>query len=286
MAKKQVQEEVVEQEVEATETQPEQVVELSSEQQAIQDALNADDHIHALTVLKTAEGTSDKLATIIATFLALTNALGAEAPATVHALANLQSYKPEVGKKAKSAKGPKEPKEPKFNEVAELKKALAAEDDSEVRALLNNDKVSDALKVVITTYFTLAELEGIEQVVVDNAKIALVNYGRKSGRAAPTTAEDFNVEYAGNTYKTLSGAIYAAGYTKELVGEKRQRECDIAWRAARGKILKAAIGESIESDGKTYTKVAPTDSAIATERSNKKVVDSTEVKAEAEADYE
>lgn len=280
MAKKEkIQEEVVEAVETESVDQPTETVELSPEQQAIQDALNADDHIGALTALKTAEGTSDKLATIIATFLALTGALGADAPATQHALANLQSYKPEAAKKAK------EPKEPKFNEVAELKKALEVGDDA-VKALLNNDKVSDALKVVITTYFTLAELDGVEQAVVDNAKVALVNYGRKSGRSASAPVEAFNVESDGVVYTNLAAALRAHGFNNDTVtiGEKTGRSIDFAWRAVRGKLLKDGVGTY---NGKTYTKVAVTEGAIGGTRGRQKKAEDTveETTTEAE-DYE
>lgn len=271
----------VQEEVQAESVEQETAFELTIEEQAVQDALSADDHITALTDLRDSDVPSDVLKTIIGTFLALTNALGADAPATQHALTNLQNFK---SAKVKAAKGPKAPKEPKFNEVAELKKVLA-EESPNFQPLLDNDKVSDALKIAITTYTTLASLDGIEQAVVDAAKATLANFGSKGKRKASSgPTEEFNVEFDGVTYKNLAAAVYAAGYTKEL-NDKNQRECDIAWRAIRTKLLAAKIGDTVEYDGKSYTKVAPSADAIGGTRGRQKK-EETESTAEAPSQAE
>lgn len=278
-AKEAVEQEAVEQEAVEQEAVEQEVIELTAEEQAVQDALAADDHLAALSDLRDSDVPSDVLKTVISTFLALTNALGADAPATQHALSNLQNFK---SAKVKAAKGPKAPKEPKFNETAELKKVLA-EEVPNFQPLLDNDKVSDALKVAITTYTTLASLDGIEQAVVDAAFAALTNFGSKGKRKAPSgPTEEFNVEFDGVTYKNLAAAVYAAGYTKEL-NDKKQRECDVAWRAIRGKLLAAKIGESVEYDGKSYTKVAPSADAIGGTRGRQKKEESAAEASQAEA---
>lgn len=285
MAKK-TKEEVVEQEtVEQTEVeQTEEVIELTAEEQAVQDALSADDHIAALTNLRDSDVPSDVLKTVISTFLALTNALGSDAPATQHALTNLQNFKSAKVK----AKGSKAPKEPKFNEIAELKKVLA-EESPNFQPLLDNDKVSDLLKIAITTYTTLAGLDGIEQAVVDAAKETLANFGSKGRRKASSgPTEEFNVEYDGVAYKNLASAIYAAGYSKDL-NDKNQRECDVAWRAVRGKLLAAEMGAVVEYDGKSYTKIAPTADAIGSTRGRQKKEETestAEATGQAEESYE
>lgn len=288
MAKK-AKEEVQEQQEEVQTETVEQVVELTVEEQAVQDALSADDHIGALTQLRDGDVPSDVLKTVISTFLALTNALGADAPATQHALTNLQNFK---SAKVKAAKGPKAPKEPKFNEVAELKKVLA-EEAPNFQSLLDNDKVSDALKIAITTYTTLAGLDNIEQAVVDAAKEALANFGSKGKRktsSGPT--EEFNVESDGVTYKNLAAALRAHGHDNEVIdlGDgKKARRIDIAWRAVRGKLLAGELGVAIEHAGHTYTKVAPSADAIGGTRGRQKKEEAestAEATGQAEDSYE
>lgn len=259
---------------------------LTAEEQSVQDALSADDHIAALNDLRDSDVPSDVLKTIIATFLALTKALGADAPATQHALTNLQNFK---SAKVKAAKVPKAPKEPKFNEVAELKKVLA-EETPNFQSLLDNDKVSDALKVVITTYTTLSGLEGIEQAVVDAAKESLVNFGSKGKRSGSgVPKEDFNVESEGVTYKNLAAALRAHGHDNEFVevGDgKKARRIDIAWRAVRGKLLAGELGTAVDHAGHTYTKVAPTADAVGGTRGRQKKESDVETTVEAEESYE
>lgn len=285
MAKK-AKEEVVEQaEVEQQEAQ---AVELTAEEQAVQDALSADDHISALTSLRDSDVPSDTLKTIISTFLALTNALGADAPATQHALSNLQNFK---SAKVKAPKGPKAPKEPKFNEVAELKKVLA-EETPNFQPLLDNDKVSGELKIAITTYTTLAGLDGIEKSVVDAALATLANFGSKGKRKVSGPTEEFNVESDGVTYKNLAAALRAHGHDNELVdiGDgKKARRIDIAWRAVRSKLLAGELGVAVEHAGKTYTKVAPSADAIGGTRGRQKKEEAestAEAPSQAEESYE
>lgn len=256
------------------------VTPLTVEEQAVQDALSADDHLSALSALRDSDVPSDVLKTVISTFLALTKALGVDAPATQHALTNLQNFK---SAKVKAPKGPKAPKEPKFNEVAELKKVLA-EETPDFQPLLDNEKVSDALKIAITTYTTLASVEGIEQSVVDSAKAVLVSFGSKGRRSASTgTVQDFNVESEGVTYKNLAAALRAHGHDNEVIelGDgKRARRIDIAWRAVRGKLLAGELGITVEHGGHSYTKVAPSADAIGGTRGRQKKeeapVDSTD----------
>jgi hypothetical protein len=288
MAKKAREVEQEEVQAESTEAQVEQetAVELTVEEQAVQTALSADDHIEALTNLRDSDVPGDVLKTVISTFLALTNALGADAPATQHALTNLQNFK---SAKVKAAKGPKAPKEPKFNEVAELKKVLA-EESPDFQPLLDNDKVSDALKIVITTYTTLAGLESIDQAVVDTAKSALANFGSKSKRKTSGPTEEFNVESGGIIYKNLAAALRAHGHDNEVIeiGDgKKARKIDIAWRAVRGKLLAGELGTAIDHAGHTYTKVAPSADAIGGTRGRQKQaeVESTD-ETETEAEYE
>ena len=265
--------EAVEQEAVEQETVEQEVaVELTAEEQAVQDALSADDHLQALTDLRDSDVPSDVLKTIISTFLALTNALGADAPATQHALSNLQNFKSAKVKAAKGPKAPKAPKEPKFNEVAELKKVLGSE-EPDFQSLLDNDKVSDDLKVAITTYTTLASIDGIDQSVVDAAKTTLANFGSKGRRKASGPTEEFNVESEGVIYKNLAAALRAHGHSNDLVdiGDgKSARKIDIAWRAVRGKLLAGELGTEVNHAGHTYTKVAPSADAVGGTRGRQK----------------
>jgi hypothetical protein len=261
-------EEAVDQIVDAPEVEH---ITLTSEELLTFDAVHSADPLTALTEVKSAEGVSDILITVISTYIALFNALGGDAPATQHAFENVKNFKSAA---VKAPKAKKEPKAKAFNEVAALRKLIAEQGD--VKTLLDNPAVSDELKVAITAYTTLADIPGIDQAVLDHTYGQLVNFGKKGGsRVAANRAEDFNVTFEGKNYKTLSGAIYAAGYTKEL-NDKNQRFCDVAWRAARTLILKAAIGDTVESDGKSYAKIAPSDDSIGTTRTVSVSADVTE----------
>ena len=132
----------VEPEVETTaEPVVEPVVELTDEEIAIDAALKSDEPLVSLASLAAEETTDDVLKTVIGTYLALMTALGEEAPATNHALANLKSFKPAKKKKAK--------KEPKFNELKLLKSAITDDeiDFDAIKSMLDNDKVSEGLKL-------------------------------------------------------------------------------------------------------------------------------------------
>ena len=247
-----------------------EAIQMTAEEQLVYAAVNSADPLVALTDVKSTEGVSDILVTIISTYVALFNALGGDAPATQHAFENVKNFKSAA---VKAPKVKKEPKAKAFNEVAVLRKLIAEQGD--VKTLLDNPEVSDGLKVAITAYTTLADIPGIDQAVLDHTYGQLVNFGKKgSSRATPVRTEDFNVAFEGKNYKTLSGAIYAAGYTKEM-NDKNQRFCDVAWRSARNLILKAAIGDTIESDGKSYTKIAPSDDSIGTTRTVQAIAEAT-----------
>lgn len=254
------------QEAQTEQAQDEQVVELTVEQQGIKDALSADDHIAALKELQASDTTSERLGTIIATFLALTNALGADAPATKHALANLESYKPDAAKKQKA---PKAPKEPKYNELKDLQAALSAEGKiGALTALSEDTRISSGLSVALTTYLTLVNLD-VDQAVKDAALVTLSSFGKSRGsRAQSGDREVFHVQTSndGKIYTTLCGALEGQGILKTeivTVGDKQRSAQDIAWRAIRGKLL--ADGAA-EYNGVTYSKVAPSDSAIQSTR--------------------
>ena len=244
------------------------VVELTPEQVAIQAALSADDHIAALTELKGAEGTSERLSTIIATFLALTKALGEDAPATQHALANVQNYKPDAVKARKE----KANKVPAFNAVKELHLVLATNSIEALDTFAKDERVPAKLSVLVTTYTTLAKLEGIDQVVIDTAKANLASFGRKGRSGAAINREQFHIEANGVVYTTLTGALDANGLHKgdivEVDGKQRDVQ-DLAWRTVRPKLL--TDGE-FEYKGVTYKKVAPSADAVQTQRT-KKVAD-------------
>jgi len=274
---------VVQEETEAGQAEETtQEVVLTAEELAVNEALAADNHIGALTELAESELSGPILKTIIKTFIALTNALGSEAPATQHALSNLSNFKSEVVK----AKKERAKKEPKFNEVAELKKVLA-EETPNFESLMGDERVSDVLKTLITTYTTLSGIEGMDEAVVANAKANLAMHGGKGRKRAASTnpVEEFHVESEGVTYKNLAAALRAHGHDNDTIEKdgKQIRKIDLAWRAVRGPLLKDGKGEF---DGKTYTKVAPSPDAIGGTRGRqKKEVDQPETATESEADY-
>ena len=199
---------------------------------------------------------------MIATFLALSTALGADAGATKHAYKNLWNYKPEVEKVAKAKK------EPAFNERAAIKTALA---EGKLDELLKDERISADLNVAIVTYQTLANVEGLPEEVLTAAKSTLESFGSKSksGRTISGPKEAFHIEVNGVSYTNLTVALRAKGYGDKLVGEKNHREIDVVWRKCRGPLLKDG---SVELDGLTYSKVKPSESSIGAKR---KVADKT-----------
>lgn len=239
--------------------------ELLPEQKAIKDAFESDDVVVALTNIQNTEGTSEILSTMIITYIALMNALGADAPATEHAKANLLAYEPA------KVKAKKEKKEPAFNEVKELKKVLETE-VPDFSGLMSDERVSEALKIEITTFTTLADLE-VPQAVKDSAMDRLKSFGSKNKKVrGGGTAQQACYVQAGDTgliYTNLAGALRAHGYGDDLIETetgKKHRAIDIAWRATRKAILENG---TVEYDGVTYTKVEPTEDAISTARKSK-----------------
>jgi len=240
------------------------IEELTEEQQAIANALIVEDHITALKELQARS--SERLATVIATFLALSAALGDGAPATQHALANLQEYKPEIAKA---------PKEPKFNEGKELTAALVSEKSVEALSKLKDDKrVSAPLNIAITTYLTLIGIEGIGQAVIDAAKITLQNFSKKAGKSSPANREQFNVKTSdGKIYNNLTAALEGNGIHKGTIIEVNGKKHDVrdwVWRQVRPRLL--ADGVATYKDV-TYTKVEVSPNAIGSIRKAAPVVE-------------
>ena len=259
MAKAKAKEEVQETQDEQSNSKfaGEQVEEvLTEEQQKIRTALENND-VDTLKGINTVDGASNKLVVMIATYLALSTALGADAGATKHAYQNLWNYKPEVEKAAKAKK------EPAFNEKKALKDALASENvDESLVSLLGDERISSDLNIAIVTFRTLSALPDLPEEVLAAAKATLESFGSKPGKGKSSHAnrEAFHIEANGIVYTTLAGALEANGNSKtELVGEKKHRQLDIAWRATRGKILAEGVAEY---NGVTYTKVAVSDNAI------------------------
>ena len=225
-------------------------VALTEEQHLLIAALESDDVIGNLSVLKDDEGTTEKLATLITVYIALQNALGDDAGATVNARQNLVNYKPAKVKAAKKPKEPKAPKEPKFNE----RKALAEALETDSLAILEQDeRISEELKVAIITYTTLRGLD-LPEAIVDAAKAILASFGRKgkSGGGISGPRQSFGVEVNGVVYATLTSAISAQGITKAISGENKSDDADIAWRTIRPKLIKDGIANYNDA---TYSKV-------------------------------
>jgi hypothetical protein len=235
---------------EATSTEqteaPQVEVQLTDEQIALVNALDGDGN---LSELRDAEGTSESLKTLIIVYLALLTALGAEAGATLAALGNLRAYQPA---KVKAVKAPKAPKVPVFNEVKALKDALAAEEPfAELLTLVEDERISDGLKIAIQTYTTLANLP-LDQAIIDGAKDTLARFGK--GRTGTVTRTIFNIEANGVVYSTLTGAIAAQGIEKVFSTEDAKHDdAGIAWMFIRPRLLKED-GASVEYNGVVYTR--------------------------------
>ena len=259
-------------EVETPEVEAPDIEEMSYEARLIDNAFQNDDPLGALKNIIDNPETEEVFKTVIGTYLALLSALGDDSPATQHALENMKTFKPAKKKKAKKAPKPK-----KFNEVKALRDALSNEEDEDfesVKALLDHDEVSEDLKVAITTYFTLKDLEGVDEMVISSAYNNLVNFGRKR-KGAPRNRATFHVDMDGVKYANLSTAIHL-NYSDDK-NDKGQKECDIAWRLIRTALLK---GEAIELDDRTYTPVEPSDESVPVVRKKKEEV--TEEAEEAE----
>ena len=226
-------------------------VALTEEQHLLIAALESDDVIGNLSVLKDDEGTTEKLATLITVYIALQNALGDDAGATVNARQNLVNYKPA---KVKAAKKPKEPKAPKerFNERKALAEALET-DSLSTSGLIDDERISEELKNAIITYITLRSLD-LPEAIIDTAKITLAKFGRK-GTTKTQNTEAYSVEVNGVVYSTRSKAVRAQGFGTELVmvGDKERKAEDLAWRSISSQFNK---NDTAVYDNVTYTKVA------------------------------
>lgn len=225
-------------------------VALTEEQHLLIAALESDDVIGNLSVLKDDEGTTEKLATLITVYIALQNALGDDAGATINAHQNLVNYKPAKVKAAKKPKEPKAPKEPKFNERKALTEAL--ETDS-LDTLVDDIRISEELMNAIITYTTLRDLD-LPEAIVDAAKATLASFGRK-GTTRTQNTEAYSVEVNGVVYSTRSKAVRAQGFGAELVmvGDKERKAEDLVWRSISSQFNK---NDTAVYDNVTYTKVA------------------------------
>jgi hypothetical protein len=228
---------------------------LTEEQIALNVAINDG----TLSALRDAETTSGALVTLITIYMALQGAIGDEAGATVNALANLKAFQPAKVKAAKV------PKEKAFNEVKALKDAMADEHDAvaALDILVTDERISEDLKNAIITYTTLLHIDGIPQAITDGAWETLGNFGRKgkSGtRVASGPRVAFGIEVDGVVYGALTAAIKAQGITKEITGDNKSDDADIAWRTIRPKLLKDGVAEY---NGVTYTKTDAPVTAVA-----------------------
>lgn len=222
---------------------------LTEEQHLLIAALESDDVIGNLSVLKDDENTTEKLATLITVYIALQNALGDEAGATANARQNLVNYKPAKVKAAKKPKEPKAPKEPKFNERKALAEAL---ETNTLSVLEQDERISEELKNAIVTYTTLRDLGTLPEAIIDAALVALSKFGRGSKGGQGGARQSFGVEVNGVVYSTLTSAISAQGIEKVISGDNKADDADIAWRTIRPKLIKDGIANYNDA---TYTKV-------------------------------
>jgi hypothetical protein len=222
---------------------------LTEEQHLLIAALESDDVIGNLSVLKDDENTTEKLATLITVYIALQNALGDEAGATANARQNLVNYKPAKVKAAKKPKEPKAPKEPKFNERKALVEAL---ETNTLSVLEQDERISEELKNAIVTYTTLRDLGTLPEAIIDAALVTLSKFGRGSKSGQGGARQSFGVEVNGVVYSTLTSAISAQGIEKVISGDNKADDADIAWRTIRPKLIKDGIANYNDA---TYTKV-------------------------------
>ena len=244
-------------EEQATEQATEQV--LSPMQQRIKDVFDSDKVVEGLSELKQTEGLDTRLVVMLTTYLALSNALGADAPATQHAQTGLLAWEPAKTKE----KATKVVKELKFDDGKEARAVLSGEPDNVIaglQALLNHERVTDALKILITTYVTLVGIEGIDEAVIANARSQIESFGKKRPGVRPG-GTTFHISDEKNTYTNFATALRANGHTDDTieVNGKQIRKIDIAWRACRKTLLD--IG-TVEYDGVTYYKVPMLPEAI------------------------
>jgi hypothetical protein len=220
-------------------------VALTEEQHLLIAALESDNVVESLSVLKDDEGTTERLAQLITVYVALHGALGDEAGATINAHKNLVTYKPA---KVKAVKKPKAPKEPKFNERKALIEAL---DTDTLSTLIDDERISEELKNAIITYTTLRGLD-LPEAIINAAKATLASFGKGSKGGTSGPRQTFGVEVNGVVYATLTSAIAAQGIEKIITGENKSDDADIAWRTIRPRLVKDGIANYNDA---TYTKV-------------------------------
>ncbi len=243
---------------EGTQQEP---VALTEEQILLQEALEKG----TLADLQGNELVTEKLFMLITVYTSLLGVLGADSPATVNALNNLKAYEPDKVKKAKKEKGEKIPK---FNEGKEVRAILNAEsvDDAgklyKIKALQADERVSEELKVAITTFITLLGIDGIPEQAVELSRDTLLGWGKKvkspSGdRAEPVKQPPYGIVVDGDesvVYKNRTEAVRALGYDKKtFVGDSKISTELKAWQSiTRG--LHSEKGEATY-EGHTFKRV-------------------------------
>jgi len=263
---------------EGNESEPEPEVVLSEIEVTIKDvvALGDEDAIDkGFEDIGNAEGCDEILKTIISTYFALKTALGVEAIATGIQFNNIVNFKPS------KKKAPKAKKEAKFNEVKVLRAIFKDVEDpdtdtdlTEVKVLLDDDRISDELKAAITTHFTVAEMD-LSDDVKELALDALLNYGRKrksGGGGGTNVRATYNIRAGDLVYSNLCAALQANGLTKDVIipsakeGGKDTTEQDLAWRTIRPKLNK---GEVITYDEVEYSATEDAVTAVTPDKPKK-----------------
>jgi hypothetical protein len=259
---KKIKEEVQEQE---PQQEPQQgVINATDEELALGNAINTD----TLEAFKDEEICSEQLNILITVYLSLKQDLGSDAPATIAAFGNLESFESAT---IKAKKPKKEPKEKAFNELRELRSALAApivedEDDNMVSdmhtalsALLADDRVSEELKAAITTYNTIRGNADLPAAVTDYAFSTLELFGGKrktsSGDRKPIQFQPpYEVEVNGERYSNLSDAIRSIGYDQKTLDDNGK---PTAWNQAWSKCM-----AQLKKEGKAVWPVAGTEDNV------------------------
>lgn len=196
---------------------------------------------------------SEDLTILVTVYNSLRNALGDEAPATIAARENLSTYTSPIVK----VKKVKIVKEKAFNEVKELHKALSGISDEgeslvqqSLNDLLSDERISSELHTAITTYLTLASLD-LPDTIIDSAYNTLASFGGKrktsSGDRKPMQFQSpYEIEFNGTMHDTLSAALRAAGFTKDVVDEKgKPVEWDRTWVRVMAQIKKEGFGTAV-----------------------------------------
>lgn len=247
---------------------------LTEEQVLLQEALEKG----TLADLQGNELVTEKLSMLITVYTSLLGVLGADSPATINALNNLKAYEPDKVKKAKKEKGEKIPK---FNEGKEVRAIFGDEalDDAgkldKIKALQDDERISEELKVAITTFITLLGIDGIPEQAVELTRDVLLGWGKKgkvksssSDRAEPVKQPPYGIVVDGDesvVYKNRTEAVRALGYDKKtFVGDSKISTELKAWQSiTRG--LHSEKGEATY-DGHTFKRVDA--SLITTEIAN------------------